>query len=808
MNSPREQEQVFHPASIPVDRATKQREGRRRSCQLYFYVATVLFALFGATVVFEGGYLVVKFSRVFLFPLKSLAIHHKQIQPNNVTQVHPLITPSSTFDIYATVWEDVTDLLARGGKLPDRDEPWKTMEEVLYKRDANGTLSNFTRTDAVVWAGKAVEGATINSKVHTSIPLRIPVAPLYTNGLGGSSLRATFSVSVPEDQAKAFGTFFNASYMLPDGAPVLPKRSSYADLPTDLNTALIDAGISTSLLELVPSPFYRTDSEGLPAERTIDNRTQILPFFDRHPRNLHFLQASSDQVIQAADGRLPEFRDGEARILIPHFRTRSRIGLVRSKDVFHHDTATRLQFEGRLALIRRCTNLDNAVCERPYWKHAFESLFTFTKPDTSAATVADDDNDVQRASFYGPTLTQVSTPAAPQFLRRIPQHLPTLDRSRELAILRSNASVACTIPDAALDASHEYFEFDWQVHFSSHTLQRVMLAESAYTFLIRPPPAPLGPGQEGTKEIGANSISTINSASNVDRALSGDRLHRKDHPTSVVLGSVAMVIWHLLIDEVLLFWFWYSRKTSTGLWIEAQWMWVTIVVLKYVVEVARPFIAGEEASIVSLFFGSTSLAHLPFVAITLMHLKRPANYTGFWSNPLAFRRRRLTRREVKSINMAESVNKQPFYMFFTALFLFYLVSKHSIFVLNPAERCMVDDAGGKAAFPLSRRIFEDGTDALASALLQTQVLAQVYFNYRSSTFTGCFRISAIGTAVVTTFVMIAVSIESLGSWADQRHTEPVYVSAFLELAVLLLLAYQAVVYKGVPQVEGEDEDEE
>ncbi|CDR88946.1 uncharacterized protein SPSC_05778 [Sporisorium scitamineum] len=753
MNSPKEQ-QVFHPSSVPVDRATRQREGRKRSCQSCCYVATALFALFGAAVVFGGGYLIAKFSREFLFPLRPLAIHDKHIQPYNASQVHPLINPSSTFDIYATVLQDVTDLLARGGKLPEQDEPWQTIDQVLYKRDINGTRSNFTRTDIVVWSGRVVQGATINSKIHTSIPLRIPVAPLYTNTLGKSSLRATFSISIPQEQTETLGTFFNVSYMIPPELPIL--------------------------------------------------------------------QASSDQVNQPAEGQLPEYRDGEGRFLVPHLRTRSRIGLVRSKDVFENHTAHIQQLQGSLALLRQCTNLGNAVCERPYWKYAFESLFTFTRrvidvddkdkgrvhPKASNAIVTDDDSqNKQQVHFYGPVLTQVSTPAAPQFLRRIPQRLPTIDDAHESTTLRSNASVACAIPTASLDPSREYFDLDWQIHFSSHTLQRVLVAESAYKSFIRPPPAPLGPDEEGEKEIAANSVPAQNSGSNVDRVLTGDRLHVKDHPTSYVVGSLALAFWHLLVDEVLLIWFWYSRRTSAGLWIDAQWSWVGVVVLKSGADVARYFIDGEEASMVSLLFGATALVHLPFVFTTLLHLERPSHYS-FWSNPLAFRRRRLTRREVKSINLANSINKRPFYMLFTALFLFNLVSDHSIFVLNPADRCMVDDLGGTASFPLSRRIFEESTDALTNALLITQTLAQVYFNHRSSTFTGRFRISAIGTAVVTSFLAFAICLESFSSWADQRHTDPVFVGSFLELGVLLMFAYQAVVYRGVPQVQGEDEEDE
>ncbi|TKY89013.1 hypothetical protein EX895_002254 [Sporisorium graminicola] len=823
MNSPKEQE-VFHPSSVPVNRAKKQREGRKRSCQCCFYVATVLFALLGAVVVLGGGYLIAKLTLGFLFPLRDLALPHKHTQPFNASQLHPLINSQSTFDIHATVLEDVTDLLARGEKLPD-DQLWQTYEQTLNTRDTKGVQSNFTRTDVVVWSGKVIEGATIDSKIHTSIPLRIPVQPLYTNKLGRSSLRAIFSVSIPDEQAKTLGTFFNVSYILSDRAPILPKRSNYAHWPTDLNTALIDAGISTSLLELVPSPFYRTDSEGSPVERTIDNRSHISPFFDRHPRNLHFLQASSDQVNQAAEGRLPEYRNGDARILIPHFRTRSRVGLVKSKDAFVYDDAMLHQFEGKHRLMRTCNNLDSAECERPYWKHAFESLFTFTRadsedhvddkdtgrtqPDVSAAAAsAVDSKKEQKAHFYGPVLTQVSTPAASQFLRRIPQRAPTIDGAHEPQIVRTNASAACAIPAASLDASRQYFEFDWQIYFSSHTLRRVLLAESSFPTIVWSPPLPLGPGEEGDREIAANSVPTEAATHMVGRLLTGDRLHSKDHPTPLVIGSTMAVIWHFFFDEILLIWFWYTRRTSTGLWIEAQWTWIVIVMLKFAVELADYVTAGQEGSIILLLYSGSPLIHVIFMVTTLLHLKRPADYTGFWSNPLAFRRRRLTRREVKSINLAKSIDKRPFYVLSAALVLICLGNEYWISILNPAERCVLGDTDVKVSLALSRRMFQEATQALTRALLQTQLLAQAYFNNRSSTFTGCFRISAIGTAALASFEMLVECLALFSSWADQRHTSPIRLYDFVELALLIPFAYQAVRYKGVPQVEVEDEDEE
>lgn len=812
MDPSKEINQVFHPSSVPVDRAVKQREERKQSCRFCIYIVVALLAIFGGLIIVGGSYLIWSLSTDFLFPTKSLALHHKHVQPFNASQVHPLITKSTSFDINAVVWQDVTGFLDSGGELPHRDEPWQLLESVLYKR-IGGNQSNETRKQVIVWSGKIAPGASFESKVHTLVPLRIPVSPLYTNRLGRSSLRATFSVSLPEEQARSLGKLSSTEYMLPFDLPFLQQRIDYEDKPSahDLDTALIDGGISTSLLELVPSPYFRTDSDGQAANRTIGDGTAVSPFFDRHPSNLHFLDPTSSQFDRPADGRLPELRGKEGRILLPHFRTRTRIGMARITDVFDNTTFVQQQLAGRIQMRNTCSNWNNALCERQYRKAAFETLLNFTKPLTSAEAASGDEAATQQRLFYGPVLTQSSTPGMPQFQRRIPHRMPTLDGLEQPATLQGNASAACEIPPARLDASGQFFELDWHVYFSSHTLQRAVLGESDQFALVRPPPAPLHPGEEGDKELIANSIPSASAASSADRFLTGDRYHAKDRTSWMVVGGGVLGLWLLIVDEILLFWFWYTRKTSAGLWIEAQWLWVGMHVVKFAVDLIRPFVEGQEdplPSLIGLFFSSTMLFHIPFVVLTLLHLVRPANFVRGWRNILSFRRRRLTRREIHSKNLGKSIDKRPFYLLFAAFFLFYILIDHPTLVLNPAERCLVDDAGGRAFFPLSRRIFEETIRSLESAVFNTQLLAQVYFNYRSRTFTGCFRIAAIGTALVTTPVMLLTLAEGRAGWVDKRYSEPITVGVLFEVGLPLMLAYQAVVYRGVPQVVGEDEEEE
>lgn len=506
MESEKEGTQVFHPSSIPVDRAAKQRENRTQSCRFCFYALIVILALFGGAVILAIGY----FGRIafntFFFPTKQYALPSKHSQRFNASQVHPLIDASSTFDIRATVWQDVTDLLARGGELPQSGaSPYQLVEYPVALRSGQSSL-NFTRTEAIIFSGIVTRGATLQSKIHETVQLRVPVAPLYTSNIGRSSLRATFSIALPENQAKPLGSFRNASYIFSSKMPILPRRADFADRNPDydLDTALAEAGTSTSLLELVPSPWFRLDSLGEAANRTINNRTVVSPFFSGHARNLRFLESTLADFNKTADPQLPEFRDGEGRILLPHIKTRSRIGMARSTDVFENATYQEQHRIGRIVKDSTCSNFIYNFCDRSYQYHSFETMLTFAPLPTAAEESPEDLH-----HYYAPVLTQVTAPGSPFYQRRIPPKMPTPNELDAVAVLRSNASAGCEIPAARLDASRRFFEFDWELYFSAHTLQRAVAAEWEMDLFTRPPPAPLGPNAEGEKELIANSVASL-----------------------------------------------------------------------------------------------------------------------------------------------------------------------------------------------------------------------------------------------------------------------------------------------------------
>jgi len=138
----------------------------------------------------------------------------------------------------------------------------------------------------------------------------------------------------------------------------------------------------------------------------------------------------------------------------------------------------------------------------------------------------------------------------------------------------------------------------------------------------------------------------------------------------------------------------------------------------------------------------------------------------------------------------------------------YFVGDHRLLQFTFHDICSVDDFGGKWSMPLAGRIFEETTFAIKSSLLRVHLLAQVWFNHRSGAFTGSFKISAIGSALVLFAMAIVVGTEAFSSHSDKNTAAPFGVETVLDLVPLAWSCYQAITYRGVPQVEPvEDEDE-
>lgn len=145
---------------------------------------------------------------------------------------------------------------------------------------------------------------------------------------------------------------------------------------------------------------------------------------------------------------------------------------------------------------------------------------------------------------------------------------------------------------------------------------------------------------------------------------------------------------------------------------------------------------------------------------------------------------------------------------FAACFVLQLARDHRWLQFTSYDLCTVDGFGGKSSVPLAERIFEDFTSAFKGSLLQIYLLGRIWFNHRSGTFTGSFRISAIGSAMVLFIMAIVVGIDSFSGHPDKNHSSPFGVESILDLIPLAWCCYQALTYRGVPQVEPADDEDD
>ncbi|SPO47443.1 uncharacterized protein PSANT_05131 [Moesziomyces antarcticus] len=779
MDAEQQEPLVFHESSIPVDGAAKKRSGGGglHCCAV---TAVVLLALLGGAVVLGIGYLARQIINDTMYPTRTHALASHHAQRFNASQVHPLIDARSTFHMHATVWQDVTDLLARGGSLPERDTPWELVETVLPKRSGLLALDNYTRTEAIVYEGQIGGDLTLADEVHTSISLRVPIAPLYTANLGPSSLRATFSLSVPEHEASELGAFRNVSYIFGSGLPMLPRRkdSTLRPAESDLNTALADVGVSAPLLELVPSPWFRANANGDPMASTI-NMDRASAMFSAHPAQLRFLNPVISADTQPEG--MPELLGYRGNIVVPHVRTRSRIGIVRSTDVFENATYQAQHFAAQVDAAHACSTRVGGVCERAYRKHPFETMLTF-EPE--------EDKEVH---YYAPVLTQMHLLGSAHSKRRIPKHLPLPGEPLAQA-LRSNASAQCEIPPVSLDDKREYMHFDWSIYVSAHQVARASLAESASTTFYRAKPAPLRQGEEGDKEIVANTIADMGMATSMDRFMTGDRYHASDRPGRLVASSLATLVWNDIADPI-----------------QAQWAHIALHIGGFFLWLLRPLYAEAEFSLVELFFQLLGLVYLVYQVSTILQLERPPKFSAakWWKrNPLAFRRRRLTRHERSSIAIARSINKTPFYIIFGLIVVFQITTDDRVLHWASSDECFIDDARGtqQAGTSSTLQAAFIGFAAIGASLKHSVELAQAWFNYRNKTYAGTFKITAVTQPVVAATLFATLYAERLSKHTSNSY--PLGPHAILEVAVPAILAAQAVVYPGIKQVKDKDEDNE
>jgi hypothetical protein len=95
---------------------------------------------------------------------------------------------------------------------------------------------------------------------------------------------------------------------------------------------------------------------------------------------------------------------------------------------------------------------------------------------------------------------------------------------------------------------------------------------------------------------------------------------------------------------------------------------------------------------------------------------------------------------------------------------------------------------------------------IATALTSSTILTQLYFNFQSKTYAGTLKIAAIASFAIEAFTTSVEQFESLSGWQPSRF--PVLVGEIYQLILSFVMAYQAVLYPGIPQRLETDEDVE
>lgn len=93
---------------------------------------------------------------------------------------------------------------------------------------------------------------------------------------------------------------------------------------------------------------------------------------------------------------------------------------------------------------------------------------------------------------------------------------------------------------------------------------------------------------------------------------------------------------------------------------------------------------------------------------------------------------------------------------------------------------------------------------LAFSLQCSSILTQLFFNHHSRTYAGTFKLTAILSTIIVSLSLLVEHIETLSGWQPSRF--PIMVSESYQLAISFAVAYQAIVYPGIPQTSASDED--
>lgn len=403
--------------------------------------------------------------------------HSKLAQPNNYSynalgSIRPLVNSSTPFSLLATVWLDVTDHLKEGNSIASE------IQVVNYTQ-----WKGLNRSEAILYSGLLFEGVRMTDRLHTSTRIRVPISPLYSQQIGPASLRATIQV-VPHDVAN--GLLFNGSGRIyPDNLPIGPRspqswrlhQNATAPFNYTLQASMETSSLNMNLLTLLPSQ-WRLNGTRPNIRRDLGRESQML---DGASSNRFFQRAVNNS--NSSKDRAKIFVGKENRLFLPHIRTRSRIILINEERSFKLALYWRKWRGLQAELMEACAPFrpgrpnafSDGSCSRTLQNSMFESLLRFQEAGAAATQ-----RNATSHFFYAPFLTQQVGAAAYRHHRTLPgfSFAPPLNASRvPPRKLASKAEDECLVPMIDQDASGEYFEFDWDVTYSSHTHERATKAE-------------------------------------------------------------------------------------------------------------------------------------------------------------------------------------------------------------------------------------------------------------------------------------------------------------------------------------------
>jgi hypothetical protein len=435
--------EVFMAGSVPRKQIAQRRITGK--CCLVFV------GILGAIVWIPIAFFVGRFAFGFISDLRS---PHASFATKDGS-VLPLINSTDRFDVLATVWLDVTEHLKRGHTLPDE------YKVVHYKH-----FDGVDRSEAIIYTGILFENASMASRLHTSQFIRFPVEALYTQSIGPSTVRGTLQL-VPRSPPTRLQ--FNSSDLIyPDYLPIGPRSPDSHlitgdEKPATLSQALERSAVNVNLIRLVPTKWRSNDT----TPNVRKDFGEDPPLLDGAPSNRAYLQAGSEGLLV----------DDFHRIRLPHLQTRSRIILIKEERrypkleylsrrlgwVAGYQTECKQYKDG----IQSETFVSDGQCQRQSKSSLFENKLQF---------LGEDGMDVQ--TFYAPYLAQSVSASSYRHLRTIPRSSPlaTLHNSS----LSPPSKDQCLIPMLNTDGSKRFFEFTWDVFFSSHEHLRAMTAENAY----------------------------------------------------------------------------------------------------------------------------------------------------------------------------------------------------------------------------------------------------------------------------------------------------------------------------------------